>query len=859
MIIMTDQFTPKNITTRLFKTSVSHLLLPLRFAVALLILMGVTNRSSAQTYCTPSGAGDTWSILSVSTTGGTTNISNLASGYSVGGYGNFTTMTVTATAGGSFTITAVAGALTSFTYKWAVWIDYNNDGDFDDANETAYTYLLSTGINTMTTSITVWSGATAGNKRLRIRNLRDYNTDVLGPCGALPGNETEDYTLVVTSSIPVTCAAPTAANATSVTATSASLNWTQTGTPPQWQIKYGPTGFNVNTAGISIFTPTKPYALTGLSSATTYDYYVRAVCGANDTSLWSPVVVFTTLTAPITCPAPTAPNATTITQTSAILNWTQTGTPPQWQIKYGAPGFNPNTAGTSIFTPTKPYTLNPPLSSFTSYDFYVRAVCGASDTSFWSPVTNFTTLCNAPTVASKKDSFNCGTGTVTLQATSSGSGSIKWYANLTGGAALATGTSFTTPSISATTTYYIAAASGTCESSPRTAVVASIRTVPTVNIGNDTTICPGISYVLNATTSNATYAWNNSATTPTITVNAAGTYSVLVTVNGCSGSDARIITPGVAPVNNLVPVTNLCAGETVTLNAGNTGSSFLWTPGSAITQTINVTAGGNYSVVVKSINGCKITSTTNVVIRPLPVANLGNDTSICEGDQITLNAGNPGYAYLWNTGATSQTIAVIDSGTYKVTVTSPYNCETIDEKHVAFQSAPRVEGFNFIPLFYEELGKVKFSPLNPTHVDSYKWDFGDGTPTTTQMNPLHVYPAGGFYNVSLTVYNGCSEFTISLMINVDLATGMVTLNKDQADVTIYPNPSSNIISIDQHSDAVKMETVMVYNALGALVYEGKVTNNKHHELSVAGFASGMYSVRIVTDKGYINRKIVVKR
>lgn len=764
MIIMTDYFTKKKFRTRVSKRSLADVLLPLRFAIVLFVLMGSTSRLSAQTYCSPSGAGSTWSILSVSTTGGTTNISNLASGYSTNGYGDFTTMTVSVAAGNSFTMTAVAGALASFTYKWAVWIDYNSDGDFDDLGETAYSYLLSTGINTMVASITVPSGATAGNRRMRVRNLRDYNTDLLVPCGSLPGNETEDYTLVVSSSVPVTC------------------------------------------------------------------------------------------------PAPTAPVAGTLTPTSAVLNWTQTGTPPQWQIKYGAPGFNPVTGGTSIFTPSKPYTLSPPLAASTAYEYYVRAVCGPSDTSLWSAVTAFTTTCNAPSVVSKKDSFGCGAGaTVVLEATTTAGSSIKWYAALTGGTALATGNSFTTPALPANTTYYIAAANGTCESSPRMPVVASIRPVPVVNLGNDTTICPGVAYVLNATTPNATYAWNIGATTSSITVNAAGSYSVLVTLNGCGGSDAKIITPGLVPVNNLPATLNLCAGDVVNLNAGNTGSTFLWTPGGANTQTINVTAGGNYAVNITSINGCTINSTTNIIERPLPVAALGNDTSICEGDQITLNAGNTGYAYLWNTSASTQTIAVADSGTYTVTVTSPYNCNITDDVHVAFLPAPRVEGFNFIPLFYEELGKVKFFPLNPTNTSSYKWDFGDGSPTTIQMNPLHVYATDGNYNVTLTVYNGCGEYTISLVINVDRVTGMVTLTKDRADVTIYPNPSNNQISIVQKNDAVKMETVMVFNTLGALVYESKVTNSKHHQLSVAGLAAGVYSVRIVTDKGYINRKIVVSK
>ena len=155
----------------------------------------VGKTSFAQTYCIPSGAGSTWSILDFSTTGGTTNITNLANGYSTNGYGDFTTMTVTVAQGNNFTITAAAGALASFTYKWAVWVDWNNDGDFDDPGEEVYSYLLTAGINIMTATITVPSTATVGNKRLRIRDLRDYQTMALVPCGNLPGGETEDYTL----------------------------------------------------------------------------------------------------------------------------------------------------------------------------------------------------------------------------------------------------------------------------------------------------------------------------------------------------------------------------------------------------------------------------------------------------------------------------------------------------------------------------------------------------------------------------------------------------------------------------------------------------------------------------------------
>ncbi|WP_118974585.1 Ig-like domain-containing protein [Taibaiella koreensis] len=560
----------------------------------------------------------------------------------------------------------------------------------------------------------------------------------------------------------------------------------------------------------------------------------------------------------VTCAAPTSPTATSITPTTAVLDWAQTGTPGQWQIKYGPTGFPVATGGTSIFTSTKPYTLNPPLTPSTGYSYYVRAVCGANDTSLWTPVTNFTTTCNAPAIVSKTDSFNCGTGAVTLKASTVAGASIKWYAALTGGTALITGNIYTTGSISATTTYYIAAASGTCESSPRQAVVATIRPIPTVNIGNDTTICPGITYTLNATTTGGTYAWNTGATTPTITVNTAGTYSVAVTVNSCSGSDARVITPGIVPVNVQPAVTDLCSGSTATLNAGNAGSTFLWTPGSNTTQTINVTAGGTYTAQIKSTNGCVINSSTNVIIRPLPVPALGNDTSICDGAQITLDAGNAGYTFLWNTAATTQTIAITDSGTYSVTVTTPYSCVQTEDRHIAYLPSPRAEGFNFIPLFYEDLGKVKFSPLNPTDVDSYEWDFGDGSPKSTQMTPMHTYAATGSYDVTLKVYNNCADYSISQPLKVDLVTGIIKLGKDEANVLLYPNPSRDQLFISNKS-AVKMQEVMVFNTLGALVYRHKADNDKQHQLSVSGMAAGVYSVRILTDKGFVIRKFEVLR
>ncbi|MFV8322475.1 choice-of-anchor D domain-containing protein [Flavobacterium sp. LS2R12] len=94
-----------------------------------------------------------------------------------------------------------------------------------------------------------------------------------------------------------------------------------------------------------------------------------------------------------------------------------------------------------------------------------------------------------PTITSTAPGSRIGSGTVVLGATAS-AGTISWFAASTGGSALATGTSFTTPTISTTTTYYVETTNASCTSS-RTAVTATVNT-PEINmLGNAISIIDG--------------------------------------------------------------------------------------------------------------------------------------------------------------------------------------------------------------------------------------------------------------------------------------------------------------------------------------------------------------------------------
>lgn len=75
---------------------------------------------------------------------------------------------------------------------------------------------------------------------------------------------------------------------------------------------------------------------------------------------------------------------------------------------------------------------------------------------------------------------------------------------------------------------------------------------------------------------------------------------------------------------------------------------------------------------------CVDQDTVVILAKPVPVVNLGPNLTICESDSLVLDAGNVGSTFLWNTGATSQTILVNSAGNYSVTVTNSQGCSATD-------------------------------------------------------------------------------------------------------------------------------------------------------------------------------------
>ena len=98
---------------------------------------------------------------------------------------------------------------------------------------------------------------------------------------------------------------------------------------------------------------------------------------------------FVQIVAPPTCPQPSAPTLVSSTLNNATIDWNPVGTETQWQIQYGPQGFALGT-GTFVTVTAHPYTLTN-LTPYSFYQAYVRAICTAGDSSYWTPAVSWNT------------------------------------------------------------------------------------------------------------------------------------------------------------------------------------------------------------------------------------------------------------------------------------------------------------------------------------------------------------------------------------------------------------------------------------------------------------------------------------
>lgn len=321
-----------------------------------------------------------------------------------------------------------------------------------------------------------------------------------------------------------------------------------------------------------------------------------------------------------------------------------------------------------------------------------------------------------------------------------------------------------------------------------------------------------------------------------------GTYvQTFPAANTCDSTVTLHLT--VNPLWHVAENVSICASQlpytwnSTTITTGNTATATFTTP--------------------SMVTGCDSTTTLHLIINPLPIVNLGNDTAFCVGDTLTLNAGNTGASYIWDNAAITQTRSVATSGTYTVKVTDTNNCASIDSIHVLVKTLPSVQ---YIDATYEDSATYHFNPLGTAYTTGYTWDFGDGSPVDTAAIAEHQYRANGIYTVKLRLEGVCGVTDTSIFVylfDAVLPTGIHDLN-NTADLHLYPNPAKNFITIES-SVNLHFQQVLIFNVLGQMLYKEKTDNSNKLPLDMTPFAPGIYTLKIATDKGWLIRKFEVKR
>lgn len=246
-----------------------------------------------------------------------------------------------------------------------------------------------------------------------------------------------------------------------------------------------------------------------------------------------------------------------------------------------------------------------------------------------------------------------------------------------------------------------------------------------------------VSYLLTGLQSNTSYVFRFMA------INNGGAYygeEKTFTTGTCN------LTASVSPSS-----VTLCQGEVATVTASGQSSmgsqfSYSWNTGET-TPAISMLGGGERVVTVSDSNGCTATASVNVTVHPLPNVAISGNTTLCAGASNTLTASG-GNSYLWNTGANTPSITVNSDGTYSVTATNSYGCNSSASVSVTSIENVTISG-NL------NLCQGQGTTLYANGTGTYQWNTGTNTPsiTVTQAGPYSVTVSGGgcTSNASVTV------------------------------------------------------------------------------------------------------------
>lgn len=529
-----------------------------------------------------------------------------------------------------------------------------------------------------------------------------------------------------------------------------------------------------------------------------------------------------------TPPTPGFTTTTTAVCAGQSITYTNTSTGSPTSYSWSFPGGNPSTSTAA----------NPTVTYATAGTYNVVLTATNASGSNTTTMTNYVTVNTVPatpTVTAGGATTLCSGGSVTL--TSSAGNSYLWSNGAT--------TQTITATTAGTYTVQVSNASGcqSAASAPTTITVNPTPAAPTISAGGATAICSGNSVTLTST-AGAGYLWSTGATTQSISVTAAGTYTCkIVSAQGCQSANSNSISVTVTPTPAAPAITaggplTFCSGGSVTLTSSS-GNSYLWSNG-ATSQTITATTAGTYTVQVTNPSGCQsvASAATTVTVNPTPAAptlSAGGPTAFCSGGSVTLTS-SAGNGYLWSTGATTQSITATAAGTYTVKIVSAQGCQSANSNAVTVTvnptpAAPAITAGG--PLTFCSGSSVT---LTSTAGNSYLWSNG----ATTQSITANT---AGSYTVQVTNPSGCQS-----------AASAAT------SVTVNPTPAISLGTVTNPTTCASATGSIVVNGTGSgtISWSGTASGSAAAAslpATIPNLGAGSYTITVTSSAGCVSNAI----
>ena len=565
------------------------------------------------------------------------------------------------------------------------------------------------------------------------------------------------------------------------------------------------------------------------------------------------------------CPKPQNVHVVNVTTTSVELGWTEVGSATAWEIAYGTPGFDPNSASATVVTASSnPFTINN-LNNSTVYEFYVRSACGGTDHSYWSNSTQGSTTM-VPVGLPYTADFADSSDTWVLNG---GNCTNYWMrGTVNNEASLFVTNNGTTPGYTITTISANAAQK-----------LFTVGTSDTITITFDVMVdgeggydylklflAPASTQFLPSTSAPGTGDYGHrdySTNAYNFYANGYGTQSLYPYVLNKLADTIHVVAK--MPNPNASPTSTSTA--LLALAWRNDVSGGLQPP--AIVKNLTVTASGSSPVITDptvATNAAENITPTSATLKAT-VTNPDNVTITTKGfewkattggtyTQVTATSATSGYSYDL-TGLTPST-----GYTYRAFIT--FNGQTVYGSEMTFTTAEQGQEPCDVPtgLTASDIQgeSVTITWNNDANVNSWNIQYrpmgGQLSTATSNTNSYTITGLTGGTTYQIQVQANCGDGNLSDWSSAINVTTTGIANWLENSVTLFPNPAKEYVDIRIDGD-LNVTMMEVYDVYGKLINTVNVIDNPTR-INVSSLANGMYFVRVTTEAGSVTKTFVKK-